>query len=164
MKICAIVAVATNGGIGKDNQLLWHQPADLRFFKETTSGFPIIMGRKTFESIGRPLPKRKNIVITRQKDWNVEGVVVVNSLEAAIDVAKEDKPEKVFITGGAEIYKQSLPLLDELYFTEVNTNPEADTFFPIWNKNEWVLHWQQHMIPDEKNPLEMTFQRWLRKG
>lgn len=164
MKICAIVAIAANGGIGKNNQLLWHQPADLKFFKQTTSGFPIIMGRKTYESIGRPLPGRKNIVITRQQDWQVAGVFVVHSLQEALKLAHDDNPEKVFITGGAEIYQQALPQTQELYITVVDTSVEADTFFPEWNKNDWQQVWEEKHAADEKNPLPMTFQRWIRKG
>jgi dihydrofolate reductase len=127
-----IAAVARNGAIGKDNALLWRLPEDLQFFKRTTLGCPVIMGRKTYDSIGRPLPGRHNIVVTRNPQWQASGVDAVTSLAAALALVA-DAP-KVFVIGGAQLYAQALPLAGELVLTEVDADYEADTFFPEWNK------------------------------
>ncbi|WP_443939672.1 dihydrofolate reductase [Pedobacter sp. MW01-1-1] len=156
------VAVGENWAIGKDNQLLWHMPADLKFFKETTSGHTVVMGRKTFDSVGRPLPKRRNIVITRAKDLKIEQVEVVNSLEEAIELTKqEEKP--VFIVGGAEIYRQALPLCNTLYLTTIHHVFDADTFFPEINRTEWEEISKERHPADEKNPYDYTFEVLKRK-
>ena len=123
-----IVAAARNNAIGKDNQMLWHISADLKHFKAITTGHTVIMGRKTLESIGRPLPKRRNIVITRNENIEMEGVEFFNSLEEAFKHVEAE--EEVFVIGGGEIYKQTLPLASKLYFTFVDKDFEADTFFP----------------------------------
>lgn len=128
-----IVAIAQNGVIGNDNQLLWHISEDMRYFRSVTSGHPIIMGRKTYDSIGRPLPKRQNIVISRQ-DISIEGCTVVHSLEEALE--KVDS-EDVFIIGGAQIYKLALPMANRLYVTNVKHDYAGDTHFPEWSKEEW---------------------------
>lgn len=127
-----IAAVANNGAIGKDNALLWRLPEDLQFFKRTTLGCPVIMGRKTYDSIGRPLPGRRNIVVTRNAQWHANGVDAVLSLDAALALVT-DAP-KVFVIGGAQLYEHALPLADELVITEVAANYDADTFFPPWDK------------------------------
>ncbi|RZL54772.1 MAG: dihydrofolate reductase, partial [Pedobacter sp.] len=114
-QVSIVVAVSENNAIGKDNQLLWHLPADLKHFKEITTGHPIIMGRKTYDSIGRPLPNRRNIVITRTTNLSIENVEVVNTLEEAISLCKDEK--EIFIIGGAEIYKHALPLTNRIYLT-----------------------------------------------
>jgi dihydrofolate reductase len=143
-RITLIAAVAANRALGKDNQLLWHLPNDLQFFKKTTLNHPIIMGRKTYESIGRPLPKRLNIVISRQLDLMIEGCVVVPTLHAAISLAShvEHQPERVmpevFVIGGAQIYAAALPLAQRLVLTEVKRDFEADVFFPKWHKADWA--------------------------
>ena len=126
-----IAAVARNGGIGKDNALLWRLPEDLKFFKRTTLGCPVIMGRKTFESIGRPLPGRRNIVVTRNTAWQHDGVDVAHTLEEARALAASEP--RVFVIGGGELYAQALPVADELILTEVESDFEADTFFPSYD-------------------------------
>lgn len=128
--VSIIVAHDDNLGIGRNNQLLWHISDDLKRFKKLTLNHPIIMGRKTYESIGRPLPGRTNIVITRNKELKIEGCRITNSLDEAIKLAKEEDNEEIFIIGGGEIYKQALPLTDKLYITKVEGNYNADVFFP----------------------------------
>ncbi len=132
-RIALIAAVARNGAIGKDNALLWHLPEDLKFFKRTTLGCPVIMGRKTYDSIGRPLPGRRNIVITRQADWSASGVDTASSLTEALSLVA-DAP-KVFIIGGAQIYEQALPLVQDIVLTEVDADYDADAFFPAWDRS-----------------------------
>jgi dihydrofolate reductase len=127
MTIAAIVVTDVNNAIGKDNKLLCHLPADLKFFKATTMGYPIIMGRKTYESVGRILPGRRNIVITRSSDYRIEGAEIYHNIDAAIASCHE---EKVFIIGGAEIFKQTLPVTHEIYRTLVKHSFSADTYFP----------------------------------
>ena len=156
------VAVGENYAIGKNNQLLWHMPADLKFFKQTTSGHTVVMGRKTFDSVGKPLPNRRNIVITRDTDLKIEGVEVVNSLDAAITLTQtEEKP--VFIVGGAEIYKQALPKTNLLYLTTIHHHFDADTFFPEFDRSEWNLLSSEPHQADEKNKYDYTFEVLERK-
>ena len=138
-KICAVVAIGKNRELGKEGKLLWHIPDDLKRFKELTLGHPIIMGRKTFESIlgytqGKPLPGRTNIVVTRDADWTYEGVTVVSSLEEGIAKAKDLDAEEIHIGGGAQIYEQALPYIDKLYLTLIDDEKEADSFFPPYEK------------------------------
>ncbi|WP_078085519.1 dihydrofolate reductase [Microbulbifer mangrovi] len=136
--LAMIVAMARNRAIGRENTLPWRISGDLQFFKRTTLGKPIVMGRKTFESIGRPLPGRQNIVITRNPDWSVDGVTVVSSLEQALDVAAataaREGADEVMVIGGAEIYRQAMPLAQRLYVTEVDAEVEGDAFFPALNE------------------------------
>lgn len=127
--ITIIVAMGKNREIGADNQLLWHLPKDLKHFKELTSGHPIIMGRKTYESIGKPLPNRTNIVISRKNDWFEEGILIVGSIKEALKFAKKID-ENVFIIGGGTIYEQTIDLADQLEVTLVDAELKADTFFP----------------------------------
>lgn len=141
MKVSLIVAAAKNGVIGKNNNLIWHLPKDMRFFKETTLNHHVIMGRKNFESIPhkyRPLPNRTNIVITRQTNYKADGSVVVNSVEAALEIAKENGDKEPFIIGGGQIYKLALEanLVDRIYLTKVHHTFDGDTFFPELN-NKW---------------------------
>ncbi len=136
MTLSIIVAVAQNGAIGCHNELLWHISEDLKRFKRLTMGCPIIMGRKTYESIGRPLPGRRNVVITRNADYRAEGIEVVYSLEEALRSVSNVEGE-VFVIGGGEIYLQALPLAQKLYLTKVEQNPEGDTFFPEINEVQW---------------------------
>lgn len=158
MTLAAIVVTDQNLAIGKNNQLLCHLPADLKFFKTTTMGCPIIMGRKTYESIGRILPGRRNLVITRKNDYKIEGAEIYHSVDAAINSCTE---EKVFVIGGAEIFKQTLPRTDEIYRTLIKHEFEADTFFPEFEKefelSEGVCH-----PADEKNPYVYCFEKWIR--
>jgi dihydrofolate reductase len=136
-----IVAMANNNAIGKDNQLLWHLPEDLQYFKRTTMGKPIVMGRKTFESIGRPLPGRLNVVITRQQDWQHDGVKVVHTIDDALRLAEAqsmiDGIDEVMVIGGAEIYKTALLKADKLYVTRVDADIEGDAFFPEIDQTVW---------------------------
>lgn len=138
-KINIIVAIAKNRAIGKDNKLLWHIPNDLRRFKEITTGHTVIMGRKTYESIGRPLPDRINIIITRNNDYKADGCVTCKSLEEAIEFAKENQENEVFIIGGGEIYSQAINLADKLYLTLVEGNFEADTYFPDYSDFKKII-------------------------
>lgn len=160
MILAAIVATDLHHAIGKDNQLLWHLPADLRFFKATTMGCPVIMGRKTYESIGRLLPGRRNIVITRSADYRVEGAEICHSLEAALSICNE---EKVFVIGGAEIFRMAMPRLDELYRTVVQATFEADTFIEDVNRSVFEMTWEECHEADEKNKYAYCFQKWMRK-
>ncbi|MFO7828393.1 MAG: dihydrofolate reductase [Bacteroidales bacterium] len=144
-----IVAVAENNVIGKDNDLIWHLPRDLKHFKETTTGHYIIMGRKTFESNGRPLPNRTNVVITRDKNYSAEGCIVVHSLEEAIKEAKSD-PE-AFIIGGGKIYELALPLVDRIYLTKIHHYFDGDTYFPEIDMDRWEVTDKLDFVPDEKN-------------
>lgn len=147
--ISIIVAVAENNVIGKDNKLIWHLPKDLKHFKETTTGHFIIMGRKTFESNGRPLPNRTNVIITKDKNYKAEGCKIVHSLDEALDFAKNES--EVFIIGGGEIYKQAMPIADRIYLTKVHQPFEGDTFFPEINMKEWSELNRQYFEPDERN-------------
>lgn len=161
MKIGLIAALSRNQVIGRNNELPWYLPADLQRFKRTTLGKPIIMGRKTYESIGRPLPGRQNIVISRNPGFRAEGVTVVNGLDAAIDAAG-DAPE-VMVIGGANIYYQFLPRADRLFFTLVHTRIEdGDAFFPAYNRRDWRLVVEEHHPADQENPFPYSFMTWQR--
>lgn len=159
--ITTIVAKAENNIIGNNNELIWHLPNDLKRFKALTSGHPIIMGRKTFESIGRVLPNRANIVITRNSDWSFEGVLVVNSFQKAIEKAKEID-ENIFIIGGGKIYEQALDISDVLEVTEVHHPFDGDTKFPEISSNEWVETAREKFFKDEKHLYEYSFVRYER--
>jgi len=139
--IALIVACSENNVIGRDNQLPWYLSEDLKYFKRTTLGKPIIMGRLTYESIGRPLPGRPNIVVTRQPDWKAEGVQTANSLNAAIELGKAEAQkldsDEIMIIGGAQIYRESVDLCNRIYLTRVNAFVEGDAYFPALNLNEW---------------------------
>ncbi|MBU0489948.1 MAG: dihydrofolate reductase [Bacteroidetes bacterium] len=158
--ISIIVAIAHNNVIGNNNQLIWHLPADLKRFKQITTGHHIVMGRKTWESIGKPLPGRISVVITRNADYKAEGAIVVSDLHQAIQVARADT--EIFIIGGGEIYKQFLPLVDKLLITRVETGFGGDTFFPEIKQNEWTLQSETHFEPDEKNQWRYVFQEYHR--
>lgn len=162
MNISIIVAISENNAIGKNNQLLWHLPADLKHFKEITSGNTIIMGRKTYDSIGRPLPNRRNIVITRQADLKLDGIETVNSLQEAVSLCATEK--EVFIIGGAEIYKNSLALTNKIYLTTVHQTYEADAFFPELKVDDWITTHQEYRLADEKNNVAYTFSTLERKA
>ncbi|KKQ45408.1 MAG: Dihydrofolate reductase [Candidatus Moranbacteria bacterium GW2011_GWC2_37_8] len=138
-KISIICAIAENRAIGKNNQLLWHIPEDFKHFKNITSGHVILMGKKTFESIGKPLPNRANIVITRDTNFSAEGIIVANSVEEAINKAKEIEKEEVFIIGGGQIYQQAMNMADKLYLTVVEGIFDADTFFPDYSEFKNVV-------------------------
>ena len=148
--ITLIAAMASNGAIGFDGELPWHLPAELRHFKETTMGKPIVMGRKTWETIGRALPGRQNIVVTRNRAFRAEGCTVVRSFDEAMDNAVG---EEVMIIGGGQLYRQALPLADRMILTLVDCEPEADTWFPDWNKEEWQEISRRSQPADENNDL-----------
>jgi dihydrofolate reductase len=154
--VTIMAAIAANNALGKDNQLIWHLPADLKRFKKTTLNHAVIMGRKTYESLGKPLPNRTNIVITRDKNYQVEGCVIVNSLKEALKAAlKVD--ENPFILGGAEIYKQAMQFADILDITFVHHQFEADVFFPEIDKTIWKETWREDFKADEKNKYDYSF-------
>lgn len=164
MKIAAIVAASRNRVIGKGNEIPWYLQADFKFFKKTTLNHHIIMGRKTFESIGRPLPKRTNIVITRNPFFVASNVIVVNSLEAAFEIAESNGENTAFVIGGGTIYEQSLPYLDEVYYTEVDTIIEkGDAFFPELDKKEWNFSEILSHKKDDKNDYNFTVSQFERK-
>lgn len=154
MILTIVVAISENRAIGKDNKLLWHLPKDLKHFKDITTGHTVIMGRKTYDSVGRPLPNRRNIIITRQ-DITINGCEVVNSLEAAIALCEDE--EEVFIVGGAEIYRQAIKLTDRIYLTVVHQRFEADSFFPQIDTKDWKEVYREDHHPDEKNLLPYSF-------
>lgn len=160
MNISIIVAVAENWVIGGNNQLLWHISEDLKRFKSLTSGHSIIMGRKTFESIGRPLPNRKNIVVSRNANLVIDGCFIVNSLNEALEITKGEN--EVFVVGGGELYRQALPLANKLYLTTIHKNFEGDTTFPAINFNEWNLVLEQKGNPTADG-LGYTFLDYIRK-
>jgi dihydrofolate reductase len=162
--LAMVVAASTNNAIGKDNQLLWHLPNDLKFFKNTTWGFPVIMGRKTFEAVNKPLPGRINIVITRKDDWKAEGVINAIDLEDAIVKAHETNAKQIFIIGGGEIYKQSMSVADTIYITRVHAVLDGDTFFPVIDEQDWELVSNENFPVDEKHAYAYSFQVWKKKS
>jgi dihydrofolate reductase len=160
MKICLVVAASKNNAIGKDNQLLWHLPKDMRFFKNTTWAMPVVMGRKTFESLSaKALSGRLNIVVTRQKDWKALNVSAVNSLEAAFELAALQDYKEVYVIGGADIYEQTLPLANTVYLTRVDTVIEGDSFFPTLG-DDWKLISEESFQADAKHAYPFHFQVW----
>ena len=152
--VSLIVAIAENGVIGDNNSLLWNIREDMRRFRTTTSGHPVVMGRKTYDSIGRPLPKRTNVVITRS-DISIEGCQVVHSLEEAISLFPQD--EEIFIIGGAQIYEQALPLADRLYLTVVHRAYEGDTSFPSLDMSQWREIAREEFVRGEEFDAPFSF-------
>jgi len=155
-----IVAVSENNVIGKNNQLIWRISEDLKRFKSLTMGHHIIMGRKTWESIGRPLPGRVNVVVSRNSDFSAEGVTVVDSLAKAIEFAKKDS--ELFVVGGGELYRQALPLAKKLYITRVHKEFEGDTFFPEIDDKVWRVESEEIKKPAEKDGLTYSFINYVR--
>lgn len=155
MIISLIAAIADNGVIGRDNTLPWHLPADLKYFKQVTLGHPIIMGRKNYADIGRPLPGRHNIILSRDLSYQAEGCTVVHSKEEAL-VAAGDADE-VFVIGGAEIYRLFLPLANRILITQVHIDAEGDIRFPGYDRSEWTLESQQDFTADDVNSLDYSF-------
>lgn len=152
-----IAAIAKNNALGKDNDLIWHLPADLKRFKKVTSGHHILMGRNTYESIGKPLPNRTTVIITRNNDYYVDGCLIANSVEEALELAKEDS--EVFIIGGAQIYKQVMEngLVDQLDITIVHEMFDADVFFPEIDQTIWKEVSREDFKADEKNKYDYSF-------
>lgn len=164
MLVSIIVAVAKNGVIGKDNQLIWRLSDDLKNFRKLTTGHAVIMGRKTYDSIGKPLPNRVNIVISRQKDLEIEGCVIANSFENALEKAQKlSEKEEVFIIGGENIYNQALSIADKLYYTVVNVIIEGDAFFPKLDKNQWNVINRTQFSANEKNEYNFEVIEMLKK-
>ena len=160
MKIL-IAATSLNNALGKDNKIIWHLPDDFKRFKELTSGHYIIMGRKTFESFPKPLPNRTHVVITRQKNYNPEGCIVVNSIEEAFSICP--KNEDSFLIGGAEIYELGLPYVDKIELTLINDYFEADAFLPKIDFSKWKLIQEEFHAKDEKHAYEFSFQTYLKR-
>lgn len=163
MKISCIVATAKNNVIGKDNQIPWHLPADLKYFKKTTTGHHILMGRNCFESIGRALPKRTNVIITRDMFYAVSNCLIAHSVGEALSIAEANGEEEAFIIGGGQIYEQTIDLWDKLYLTEVDLEVEGDVFFPQIDMSEWKLSKKQDCLKDEKNTHNYSFRQYERK-
>ncbi len=165
MTISLIVAASLNNAIGKNNDLLWKLPNDMKHFKNVTWAMPIIMGRKTFDSMtGKPLNGRLNIVITRQQDWKSEGAVKVDSLYKALEIVQVNNYKEVFIIGGGEIYKAALSIADKVYLTRVETEIEGDTFFPVLESANWLLIEDHPHASDAKHKYPYRFQVWQKKG
>lgn len=163
MIISFVVAVANNDVIGKNGMMVWRQANDMQFFKNITWGMPVIMGRKTFQGLGKALPGRKNIVITRQPDWKAEGVVIVRNLDDALFVARETDAKEVFVIGGGEIYRLAFEKVKRIYLTRIDAEPEGDTFFPDLDPKVWRLISKDDHVKDEKNQYDYSFQVWEKK-
>jgi dihydrofolate reductase len=156
-----IAAAAENNALGKDNQIIWHLPNDFKRFKALTSGHHIIMGRKTFESFPKPLPNRTHVVISRQKGYNPDGCIVVDSIEKALAICPQN--ENTFIIGGGEIYKLALPFTDKIELTRVHNNYEADAFFPAINDVEWKIVNSEFQSKDEHHLVDFSYVTYIRK-
>jgi dihydrofolate reductase len=160
--VSIIVAVSENGGIGLDGRVPWRIPTDLQLFKQTTMGHHLIVGRKTYESIGRPLPGRHMVVMTRQEGYQAPGTTVVHSLQEALDFARENDESEAFIGGGAEIYALAFPQTDRMYYSRVHATVEADTFFPPYGEDEWVLKDSTDYPVSERDEHAFTWEVWER--
>lgn len=163
MKISMIAAMAHDRVIGKDNQMPWHLPADLAHFKRVTLGKPVLMGRKTFESIGRPLPGRRNLVISRNPDYQAEGIEVVGSVEAALALLAGSSVEELMVIGGGHLYAEMLPSADCLYLTRIDLVVEGDTRFPVFDDGQWQRVDCESHPADVKNPHPYSFETWQRR-
>ncbi len=161
MKISLIVAMASNRVIGLDNQMPWHLSADLKRFKKITLGSPIVMGRKTFESIGRPLPQRTNIIVSRNAAYQPDGCLVFQSIETALAHACQHAPD-VFVIGGATLYEAALPLANTLYITQIHREFAGDTFFPEWQSNEWREVQREDVTDDAAVDFGYSFLKFVR--
>ncbi len=161
MDLALIAAVAANGVIGRDNKLPWYLPEDLKYFKRTTLGKPVVMGRLTWDSIGRPLPGRTNIVVSRQENLDIEGARVVTNLPEALSlaeaVAEIDGSEELVVIGGAQIYAEALPLAQRLYLTEVHADVEGDAWFPAWPRDAWREVAREDFYAEGPNPYDYSF-------
>jgi dihydrofolate reductase len=163
MIISTIVAVAKNNVIGKDNDIPWYLPADLKYFKKITTGHHIVMGRKCYESIGRPLPKRTNVVVTRNPFFMATGCLITHNVAEAVQLAEANGEDEVFIIGGGQIYEIALPHVDRIYLTEVDLEVDGDIFFPEIDPQNWNLIKETKHEADEKNEYNYTFKVLERK-
>lgn len=164
MEVAIIVAMAKNRVIGNGTKIPWHLPADFKHFKKTTMGCPIIMGRITHESIGRPLPGRKNIVVTRNPKTSFEGAESAKSMESVIQRCKSDGCKKVFVIGGAEIYREAIPQADRLFITQVDAEVDGNVYFPELQLDHWRLVSSSEYKKDDKNQYDMQFLEYVRSG
>jgi len=160
MKVALIAAMAERRVIGKNNQLPWYLPADLKHFKKITRGKPVVMGRKTLESIGKPLPERRNLVITSQENLPIEGVEIFHSLDAALEALKNES--EIMIIGGENIFGQAIELANYLYLTFIDAAIKGDTYFPVWNEREWQEVSREKHQADEENPYNYEFVEFKR--
>ena len=163
MIVSLLVAMDEQNGIGKDNRLPWHLSADLKRFKALTMGHHVIMGRKTYESIGRPLPGRVNVIITRSPDYQAEGCVIAHSLREALSIAELAGESEAFVIGGGQIFAQALPLADRIYLTRVHTISQADVFFPPFDIEDWSLQATSEVPADNKNQYSSTYMMLLKR-
>ena len=163
MKISMIAAMAHDRVIGKDNQMPWHLPADLAHFKRVTLGKPVLMGRKAFESIGRPLPGRRNLVISRNPGYQAEGIEVLGSVEAALALLAGSAVEELMVIGGGHLYAEMLPSADRLYLTQIDLAVEGDTRFPAFDDGQWQRIDCESHPADDKNPHPYRFETWQRR-
>ena len=162
MRVTLIAAVADNDVIGDDGDIPWRLPQDWRRFKRTTMGHHLVMGRRTWESIGRPLPGRTTIVVSRHRPDLPAGVLLAGSVEEALDMARAGGDDEVFVAGGAAIYERALPLADRMLLTRVRAEPAGDTRFPTWNPGEWRLTRDEPHDPDDRHPVPYSFQTFER--
>jgi dihydrofolate reductase len=160
--ISLLVAADENNVIGKDNKLPWHLPNDLKYFKNLTWAMPIVMGRKTFESIGKALPGRKNIVLTRKKEWKTEGTIAVENITEAVEIAQNEGVKEIFIIGGAEVFTSAFDMANRIYLTRIHHQFEGDVFFPVIDEQEWKLKSNHDSSADVKNSYSHSFQVWER--
>jgi dihydrofolate reductase len=163
MIINLVVAASENNVIGKENKLLWRLPNDMAFFKNITWGMPVIMGRKTFESLGQPLKGRTNIIITRNSSLNIAGAVIAPDLSAAIAAAAAEDVKECSVIGGGEIYKQAMPVAGRIYITRVHANFEGDTFFPVIDESLWIKISENDFEADSDHAYAYSFQVWTRR-
>jgi dihydrofolate reductase len=163
MILTLVVAAARNNVIGKDNQLLWRLPNDTRYFKNVTWGMPVVMGRKTFESLGKPLAGRTNIVLTRNRNWKADNVTVVKNLDDAIFVARQMDVKELMVIGGGEIYKMAMPKAGRIHLTRVEADVEGDASFPEIDPLLWKLVSRTDHAADEKHAYAYSFQVWERR-
>lgn len=161
--IAHLVAISENNVIGTNGQLPWHLPNDLKYFKNLTWGGVVIMGRKTFESVNKPLPGRLNIVVTSNPNWKADGVVTASGVDAAIDYAYHEHFKEIFIIGGGEIFRQTMNIADVLYITRVHTQLDGDTYYPEVEKDKYVCIFSEAHEADEKHAYAYTFETWKRK-
>lgn len=163
MFISFVVAAAKNNVIGKDNKLVWNLPNDMKFFKNVTWGMPVVMGRKSFEALGKALPGRKNIVLTRQEDYKAKDAIVVKTMDEAKAVVKEMDVKEMMVIGGGEIFKMVMPEAKRIYLTRVDAEPDGDAFFPEVNPAEWELVSKKDHEADARHAYNYSFQIWERK-